>query len=294
MGPELLEARLPFLLNNYLIHHLPDHSTTVIKMSTSNGIQTYTSAPLNSNQEEEKGTHASTVRPEPATTIESATTTSQPATTSATATSPAYSPIYATTQPKNPSAQPGATPSLPAPTASTVSQPGNLSATPTTTLPTATTATSAFSPAGPQPGAVPQPRAAAAQSPVPPPPKAGEAVSASLPFTAPATGAPQPSTQFRQSYAYQPHSQTPTPNFTSTPYSSVYPTPSSGGGTSQPQTLPLHYGGAGGGSSSIFHEDEEPGMLNTAKAWMQTAGTKLAEVEAEVWKRINNAHDDEK
>lgn len=30
--------------------------------------------------------------------------------------------------------------------------------------------------------------------------------------------------------------------------------------------------------------------MNVAKGWMQSAGEKLAEVEAEVWKRINDAH----
>jgi hypothetical protein len=30
--------------------------------------------------------------------------------------------------------------------------------------------------------------------------------------------------------------------------------------------------------------------MGTARSWMQSAGTKLAEVEAEVWKRINDAH----
>lgn len=33
------------------------------------------------------------------------------------------------------------------------------------------------------------------------------------------------------------------------------------------------------------------GFLASAKAWMASAGTKLAEVEAEVWRRINEAHD---
>jgi hypothetical protein len=56
--------------------------------------------------------------------------------------------------------------------------------------------------------------------------------------------------------------------------------------------LPLHYSsGGGGGASSVFPEDDES-FLSTAKGWMQSAGSKLAEVEAEVWKRINNAHDD--
>lgn len=82
----------------------------------------------------------------------------------------------------------------------------------------------------------------------------------------------------------------PAPNSTTTPYSSVYP-PAPTVGSSRPQGLPL-YGGneSGGGANSIFGEDEEPGLFNAAKGWMQTAGTKLAEVEAEVWKRINDVH----
>jgi hypothetical protein len=33
------------------------------------------------------------------------------------------------------------------------------------------------------------------------------------------------------------------------------------------------------------------GFMANAKSWMASAGTKLAEVEAEVWRRINEAHD---
>lgn len=33
--------------------------------------------------------------------------------------------------------------------------------------------------------------------------------------------------------------------------------------------------------------------MDTAKAWMASAGAKLVEVEKEVWKRINDAHDGE-
>jgi hypothetical protein len=49
--------------------------------------------------------------------------------------------------------------------------------------------------------------------------------------------------------------------------------------------------GSGGGAADIF-PDEEPGFMNAAKGWMQAAGSKLAEVEKEVWKRINDAHDE--
>jgi hypothetical protein len=54
--------------------------------------------------------------------------------------------------------------------------------------------------------------------------------------------------------------------------------------------LPLHSSSAGGqGVNDTF--DDEPSFMNTAKSWWQSAGTKLAEAEAEVWKRINNAHE---
>lgn len=78
------------------------------------------------------------------------------------------------------------------------------------------------------------------------------------------------------------------PNSTSTPYASVY---QSHGSAGRPQGLPTHYGGGGGGGAgSIFADEDEASMFNTAKSWMNSAGNKLAEVEAEVWKRINDAH----
>ena len=257
---------------------------------SSTGVPTYNSAPLNSNED---NTHAATSEPQPATAIESSTTEpSQPPNASAIATAPSYSPIPATAQPDQPPApQPGAAPSLPVPTATTASQPADhLSATPTTTFPT----TSSQSPPAPQPGAVPTPAstvpAPGSQSSVPPPPRAGEAPSSSLPTTATATGAPAVTTPaaFTQSYAYhRPSHVHPVPNSTSSPYSSVYQSP----GPSSSQGLPLHGSSSGGGGASSIFPDDEPGIMDTAKSWMQTAGAKLAEVEAEVWKRINSAHD---
>jgi hypothetical protein len=35
----------------------------------------------------------------------------------------------------------------------------------------------------------------------------------------------------------------------------------------------------------------EQTFYESAKSWFQSAGNKLAEVEAEVWRRINEAHD---
>ncbi|KAJ5183439.1 hypothetical protein N7492_001055 [Penicillium capsulatum] len=254
-------------------------------MATS-GIPTYTSAPLNSNEEE--STKATTAQPEPATSIEAATTAPPlPPNTSATATAPSFSSIPATAQP---TAEPGAAPSLPVPTATT-SGSANLTATPTSTLPTSS---SSLSPPAPQPGAAPTPGAvnqeAVAHQSVPPPPKVGESVASSLPVTATATAgaaAPAPA-PFTQSYAYQRPSQAHAVPNSSSFYSSVYQSP----GPSSSQALPLHGNShGGGGASSIFPDEDEPGLMTSAKSWMQSAGTKLAEVEAEVWKRINNAHD---
>ncbi|KAJ6036529.1 hypothetical protein N7540_000808 [Penicillium herquei] len=255
-------------------------------MSAPTGIPTYTSAPLNPNQKEENTTAAEPER-QPATAIETSTTTaSQPPNAAATSTAPSYSPVYATAS-NPPSAEPAAAASLPAPTAAPFSQAsGNLTATSTTAFPSSTSQ----SPPAPQPGSIPTPPVAGytptAPSPIPPPPKVGEAVS---PFTQ--STAPPTQTPYAQSYAYQRPSvsHTAVPNSTSSPYASVYRT-SSDAGSSRPQGLPLHYGGGGGGADNIFPEDEEPGFLSSAKGWMQSAGTKLAEVEAEVWKRINDVH----
>ena len=253
------------------------------------GIPTYTSAPLNSNQKEQSTT-AIKQDLEPATAIESSTTAPQPPNTSATATAPSYAPIYATSQ--NPPAAPGAAASLPAPTAAPVPPTaGNATATPTSTFPS----TTSQSPPAPQPGAIPTPPVAGftptAPSPVPPPPKAGEAVPQAMQSTAPPTGAPTQA-PYTQSYAYQRPSvsHTAVPNSTSSPYSSVYRT-SSDAGSSRPQGLPTHYNSSGGGGASDIFPDEEPGFVSSAKGWMQFAGTKLAAVEAEVWKRINDVHE---
>ncbi|KAJ5746434.1 hypothetical protein N7520_011616 [Penicillium odoratum] len=246
-------------------------------MSGTSGIPTYNSAPLNSNKKEE--TTAANPQPEPATAIESSITTApQPATTSATATAtaPSYSPVYATAHEPP---QPAAVASLPTPTAAP--QLGNLTATPTTKI----ASTTSQSPPAPQPGALPTPTGTTSTGPsVPPPPKAGEMVSP----PAPQPGATQ---TFTNSYAYQRHpsgSHGSIPNSTSSPYSAVYPESSMG--ASRTQGLPTHYGSSSGGGADSIFPDDEPGLMNTAKGWMQSAGEKLAEVEAEVWKRINDAH----
>ncbi|KAL2871103.1 uncharacterized protein BJX67DRAFT_215571 [Aspergillus lucknowensis] len=93
---------------------------------------------------------------------------------------------------------------------------------------------------------------------------------------------------YPSNYTYPPtptqqHGQQPQyPNSTTTPYTSVYPLPSASTPAQSP--FPRTYGGVDG-------KVEPDGLWGSAKSWLQTAGNKLAEVEAEVWRRINEAHD---
>ncbi|KAL2826838.1 hypothetical protein BDW59DRAFT_144788, partial [Aspergillus cavernicola] len=77
------------------------------------------------------------------------------------------------------------------------------------------------------------------------------------------------------------------PNSTTTPYASLYPPPSN--------TPPLHNntnpGSYGGVDSAGLDSEAEAGVWGSAKSWLQSAGNKLADAEAEVWRRINDAHD---
>ncbi|GFG00444.1 hypothetical protein IFM61606_04310 [Aspergillus udagawae] len=251
---------------------------------------------------------------------------SEPASTTATATAPPYSPIYATAQ-----AQPGSITTMPAPTAPAISgSDGSPLPTATETIATPATRTST-SPPPPQPGARPDPGipaptappALAASStpdpaPVPGPgpgPAAPQAQAQPQPTPAATatgattTGAPASSipsygynptaggytsgftypTQDQQFHPRQhPHPQPqPQPNSTSTPYASLYQPPASA------SQLPLYQNQAHGTDAfdSGLEGGSESGFLTNAKSWIASAGTKLAEVEAEVWRRINEAHD---
>lgn len=245
-------------------------------------------------------------------------TQNQPPTTSATATAtaPSNPPIYSAAQPASMSSLPEATVS--------VQESDPAVDTPTeTTNPTPASTTSP--PPPPQPGARPEPLPVGGldsqaqgqgqdqiQSMVPPPPKVGEPipqqpgieqmggpapVATSTASATPYgyggygygynsnTAAPaQQQYQYQQQYQNQYGNQI--PNSTTTPFASVYPPP-------QPTSsaLPMHY--QTDNNRNIMAEDgeEEKGFLDMAKGWMQTAGDKLVQVEAEVWRRINDAHD---
>ncbi|KNG80119.1 hypothetical protein ANOM_011693 [Aspergillus nomiae NRRL 13137] len=121
--------------------------------------------------------------------------------------------------------------------------------------------------------------------------------------TSPPTTASNPNPRSGYSYSYSPSSsltqrhpnshiqtQSAVPNSTSTPYASLYQPPTSTANNTSlsgnPSQLPLHYT-----SSNTEIGTGESGFLDNAKAWFWSAGNKLAEVEAEVWRRINEAHD---
>lgn len=176
-----------------------------------------------------------------------------------------------------PAARPGA-PAMPAPTSSTYA--------PTRTYPTSISASTdrTSSPPAPQPGSRPMPSASSVSpSPnraVPPPPKVGEPV--------------QPASYYAPSSLQQ---QQTIPNSTSTPYLSTYQPPSSytstyvaGSAPGLPLSQPEQSNSTT--SSSIFDGALGEGttgqdILNTARSWMASAGTKLAEAEEEVWKMVN-------
>ncbi|CRG85719.1 hypothetical protein PISL3812_02741 [Talaromyces islandicus] len=215
-------------------------------------------------------------------------------------------------------ARPGA-PAVPGPTAAPVPAP-------TKTYPSfdagGDTSTSTNTPAAPQPGARPVPLAATPTGKktsyaVPPPPKTGEPVRPAE-YYAPKTQ--QPTTTSSAPARYHPGqggglmnsggtsaiaqeeviitTATNVPNSTSTPYMSTYQPPSA-----QPLPSPSLFTSIGSsnsnssnagplyesndGEDSILGESGQK-VLDTAKSWMQSAGNKLAEAEAEVWKMVNS------
>lgn len=242
-----------------------------------------------------------------------------PATTTSTA--PSYSPIHSAAQSASMSSLPAATeaatgqpesqaqPEIQEPERSTyVYTPSE------TTNPTPATTTSS-SPPPPQPGAVPIAGVPAQGSGygqtqardqgqngqeqgIPPPPKAGEVVAqGGVAEGAPAAtadpninpGIQSPTQTCGYGYGYAAQQQQylqyqQTPNSTTTPYNTVYPRHPSNSYQS-PYSIP---------NNNIMQDEldtSEKGFLDLAKGWVQTAGEKLVQVEAEVWRRINEAHD---
>lgn len=270
-------------------------------------IRTFNSAPINQNTSPTAAKQENNATPpaqDEQQQQEQSTPFSAPATTTAASTS---------NNAINPSAaQPGA-PAVPGPTAAPVPLP-------TKTYPLFDANTN--TPAAPQPGARPVPPTAATvvATPtsktaytVPPPPKTGEPVQPAA-YYAPksqTTASPTPARYAAQS-GFMGGGGTNTvaqeegiitaaanvPNSTSTPYMSTYqppnaqPLPSASRFTSivgntngSSNSGPLYAGDDG--EESILGESGQK-VLDTAKSWMQSAGSKLAEAEAEVWKMVNS------
>jgi hypothetical protein len=213
-----------------------------------------------------------------------------------------------------PAARPGAA-AVPAPTGTPASQ----AAYPTTPTPTRTYPLPVEIPAAPQPGSRPVPysnssnsayasptttgRSPRPSSSVPPPPKAGDIVQPAAYYAPRSLNSNAPVEQQLQSHpSPQNHPAYHTPNSTSTPYLSTYqppaPTPIGKDGLNRTLTPSRYHAGgpldAGNrnddnNSDSFFGlQSGGQNVLDTARSWMQTAGTKLAEAEAEVWRRVGN------
>jgi hypothetical protein len=200
---------------------------------------------------------------------------------------------YAPQQDAYPKAQPGAVPSLPAPTGIASLQP-----TPTQSL-------RDTGPPAPQPGAVPVPSGTSSH--LPPPPRVGEKLQQQQQQQT--TLPPQMSYSLAGTHA-PPHYGSST---TTAPDPTGYPGPKptslmeGGAGASQSSfDQPLGYQPPGARQQSSgygpgprydgqqrSHQDDDDydgqddSVWGTAKKWAQAAGDSLAAAESEVWKRIN-------
>ncbi|KAK3322322.1 hypothetical protein B0H66DRAFT_198864 [Apodospora peruviana] len=228
-------------------------------------------------------------------------------------------PVY-TKSPINAAKPDGVTPKTAAPEEN-ISDWSNLNAPATTTTassniyspfqPTPTTKTpgNVDGPPPPQPGAVPHAPAAATQTAMPPPPRAGESYHAQGPPAPAPTQAPQyPPPQMTMS---MPEPMAPQ-SYRGTATATAAPASSTGGGSlahppgyqqqdfnaSSPYADQYHQRpddqSHGNGSTrgmmagtSNDDEDDEGGVLSSAMKWAQAAGGKLSAAESEVWRRIN-------
>jgi hypothetical protein len=242
------------------------------------GIPVYTASPINPSRASGVIPQTSNINSNPG----------GPATASATTTATTTSPY--------PSAQPQAA-AFPGPTSSAQKQyaPPN---------PTPTTKTASDGPPPPQPGAFPVARNA-----VPPPPKVGEKyepTNPTLPQSMPKpyqTSLPPPNTAFRA----QPVASTTAT--ASTPYGS-YPVPiaaeygtprqslehppgyqqdsyASELTSDQRRALDANNSSSLGGTSESVGSINTENIWNTTKQWASTAGRKMSETEAEIWRRIS-------
>ncbi|KAL1971100.1 hypothetical protein VTN77DRAFT_51 [Rasamsonia byssochlamydoides] len=247
------------------------------------GIPTYTSAPINPNSPSKAGN----ARVTPVDVDQRA---------SSTTTTDSSSSQY-------PPARPGAAaaPATTGATAAVASAPQSSAGTYPTTTAQGIDSSSFSTPPAPQPVARPIPGTAGnhlqsnvgkrpSAYTVPPPPKAGEPVQPASYYTPRpvAQAEPPPPTGASLSHTRNhPAFQTSSSAYsTSSPYTSAYQPPTANSNQTFASQSQRQYHAAGGedeGEGSLGQ-----GILDTAKSWMQIAGTKLAEAEAEVWRRVNS------
>jgi len=237
-------------------------------------IPVYSASPINAAKA--SGVTPKTAHPEPSDSAP------HPATTTASSTDSSYPP-----------ARPGAA-AVPAPSGSAQRY--------MPVQPTPTTASHSEGPPAPQPGALPMPP----KSHIPPPPKANDmyqppqqqSTAPSVQPYPPQMGIPPPTTSFGA-----PHSST----STNTAPSSVYPVQIQAAEQGGPRRSIEHPPGyhqnayasdmtndqrraqeAHNASSGVVKDDDNSeGIWGSAKKLAQTMGTKIAETEAEVWRRVN-------
>ena len=237
-------------------------------------IPVYSDSPINAAK-------ASGVTPQTAD-PESSNSAPAPATTTASSSNYSYAP-----------ARPGAA-SMPAPTGSAQRY--------VPVQPTPTTASNSEGPPAPQPGAVPVPP----KSYIAPPPKAGEMYQSQQQSTNPPAqpyppqmGVPPPTT----SYGVPPHSSTSSSTVPSSAYPVQLQSAEQGGPHRSIESPPGYHQNtyasemnsdqrraqeAQNTSSSVFQGDDDgEGVWSSAKKMAQTMGTKIAETEAEVWRRVS-------
>jgi hypothetical protein len=246
------------------------------------GIPVYTQSPINASKA--TGTTPQTTAPQ--------------GQTSPSAPNPAPTQTTTSSTSPYPPARPGAT--VPAPTAAAQRY--------VPLQPTPTTKTEVEGPPPPQPGAVPMPPH---RSQIPPPPKAGESYHPPQQTAAPASGVRQYPPQMSipapsNTYGGQPpHSSTSTTNTASASYPVAIPAaeyeaprrslehpPGYQQNTYASEPTSDQRRAQEGNNSSGLMAGSEGGLdadsvWNVAKKWVQTAGEKISEAEAEVWRKIN-------
>ena len=241
------------------------------------GIPVYTQSPINAAKA--SGTTPQTMTPQGHTSPSNST--SATTTTSASSSSSAYKP-----------AQPGA-PSVPGPTEAPQLPP---------LLPTPTTRETIDSPPQPQPGSLPTPTSTRN---IPPPPKTGER------YRPQETGVPPTATPYQMGippptqYGVQPpRSSTSTTTTAAASYPVAIPSAEFGAPRRSLEHPPNYQQNVyapeltsdqrrahEANTSEVGAQDTSENLggnfLNTAKKWVEQAGEKISEAEAEVWRRIN-------